>query len=408
MRILVITDRYPPYYTGGYEIACQSVAERMRRHGHEIMVLTSNYGLNGTRVEGHIHRLLHRPQDSSSLVALARLEVHDSRTIKRLAKMWKPDVIYAWSLFHLFPSTHVTLRELNVPIVYNIQDLWLTKHLTEAERHQAAWLKQGANPVREVAKKAIRTAFKLRHPNWLRPISTTDIDLSNVVFCSRFRHKQHAETGLPLGKSRVIYNGIDPALYRVAPVAADTLKVIFAGRLVEEKGAHTVIEAIAELVGRGLQDITLNIAGISAYPWEYSEGLHRLVEEKGLKEHVKFLGMVQSQDMPEVYSRHNVLVFPSIVEEGFPVTLLEAMACGLTVVGTETGGSAEIVVNGVNGLSFSPGNAAALADCLALLSDNPEMARALASAGQMLVREKFDIDAITGETLEYLRTVAAG
>ena len=65
--------------------------------------------------------------------------------------------------------------------------------------------------------------------------------------------------------------------------------------------------------------------------------------------------------MPRVYADHDVFVFPSIWEEPFSIGLLEAMACGQAVVGTTTGGSAEILVDGVNSLVFPPGDPRRLA-----------------------------------------------
>src|SRR5713226_7253243 len=104
MRILVLTNRYPPHYTGGYEIACHAVSERLRSRGHDIVILTSNYGLQSPRVDGHVNRVLHRPQDSPKLVELGRWELADHKALSRLVKTWKPDVVYAWSMLQLFPS----------------------------------------------------------------------------------------------------------------------------------------------------------------------------------------------------------------------------------------------------------------------------------------------------------------
>ena len=75
MRVLFISERYPPYLTGGYEVACAAVAEGLRRLGHEVRVLTSDFGLNGTRPdEPHVDRHLHYKQNATSLRELARWE----------------------------------------------------------------------------------------------------------------------------------------------------------------------------------------------------------------------------------------------------------------------------------------------------------------------------------------------
>src|SRR5207244_967898 len=118
-----------------------------------------------------------------------------------------------------------------------------------------------------------------------------------------------------------------------------------------------------------------------AFPWEYSDSLQNTASVQGIGSQVKFLGMIQNDELPKVYQEHDVLVFPSICDEGFPVTLIEAMACGIAVIGTITGGSSEILEDGLNSLTFPPGDSIALADHLSRLIDYPELAQSLAAAG---------------------------
>src|SRR5262249_45773012 len=147
--------------------------------------------------------------------------------------------------------------------------------------------------------------------------------------------------GLPVGDSIVIYNGIDLKRFNGAPQQSDDdrLKVLYVGRLVTEKGPHTAIEAISELARRGIRSVSLTVVGVPAYPWDYPEMLRKMVESCHLQEQVRFLEAVPNSNLPEIYRRHDALVFPSVGEEGFPMTLIEAMSCGLTVVGSVTGGT---------------------------------------------------------------------
>jgi glycogen synthase len=403
IRILFLTNRYPPYITGGYEIACQAIAEGLRERGHEVLVLTSNYGLQETKIEGHVHRLLHRPQDTHSLLQQARWEINDNRLLKQLVHSWKPDVIYAWALLQLFPSLHRTLKSLGIPVVFNVQDIWIPAQIEQSEQYTEAWLKPGTNLVKAVAKRAIRSAIQLRHPTWLRPISVEDMELSRIVFCSHFRETQHKEMGFPFKETKVIYNGIDISRFtgEAGKKANGILKVLFVGRLAREKGPHTVIKAISKLVDDGNQDIRLTVAGVPVYPLEYAEELRGLVTN-GCREVVKFMYNVPNHELPGIYRDHDVLVFSSIGNEGFPVTLLEAMACGVMVVGTTTGGSVEILEDGINGLTFPPGDDVALAQRCKWIAENPRKSSSLAVAGQEFVRQKFNLNKIAAQTEDYL------
>jgi glycosyltransferase involved in cell wall biosynthesis len=249
--------------------------------------------------------------------------------------------------------------------------------------------------------------MKLQKSGWFRRIDIDDVDLKHVIFCSEFRHRQHVEQGLPLGDFRVVYNGIDVDRFdaRRRP-AGDRLRVMFCGRLVPDKGAHTAIEAMKEVVAGGCRSINLTIVGGPSHPWEYSERLREMVAANRLEEYVEFAGAVSNDRIAEVYGRHDVLVFTSICDEGLPVTMLEAMACGLTVIGTTTGGSSEILREGVTGLTFTPGNGAELAERLIQVAAEPDHAKRLGIAGRKFVLESFGIEEVCDQTEDYLRTVA--
>jgi glycogen synthase len=406
LRILFLTNRYPPYIMGGYEIACQSIAEKLRDRGHEVLVLTSNYGLSESKIEGHVHRLLHRPQDTHSLLQLARWEINDNRLLRQLVDSWKPDVIYAWALLQLFPSLHRTLKGLRVPVVFNVQDIWIPTQIEHSEQYTEAWLKPGTNLIKNVVKRGIRAINKLQHPDWLQPIGVEDMELDRIVFCSQFREKQHIERGFPFKETKVIYNGIDVSRFQgeAGKKANGTLKVLFVGRLAREKGPHTVIQAVSKLVHDGSRNIRLTVVGVPVYPLEYAEELRGLANN-GCREFVEFMYNVPNHELPEIYRNHDVLVFSSIGDEGFPVTLIEAMACGVTIIGTTTGGSAEILEDGINSLTFPPDDPIALAERFKCIIENPKKSRSLAIAGQELVREKFRLNKIIEQTEAYFDSI---
>lgn len=408
MRALFITERYPPHIMGGYEVSCAAVAAGLSRLGHHVCVLTSDFGRTAAGIpEGCVYRSLHYCDGWPNLRRLARQEFSDRRAIQELVAEFKPDLIYTWCMLHLFPSLHRVLKGSGLPIVYNIQDIWLPRHLEEAERLRSLWLRPTTHVGKTLARALLRKTLQWMYPGWLQPILVDDLPLQATVFCSYFRLQEHLRLGLPAGRMKVIYNGIDASRFNGGREfdAIPPLRVLFVGRLVEEKGAHTAVLAIKELHGRGLKKVTLSIAGVPSHPWEYADELKRTVAEASLTEDVRFLGMIAHDALPGVYQQHDVLCFPSMVNEGMPMTLLEAMACGLAVVGTTTGGSGEILQEGVSGLTFAPGDAHGLADRLQQLLIDPVQARTLASAGQQLVRSRFGIESAVAQTEAFLQEV---
>ena len=85
---------------------------------------------------------------------------------------------------------------------------------------------------------------------------------------------------------------------------------------------------------------------------DYDKEIELLVRSLGLERSVRFTGLIPRERLPEIYKQHGTLIFPSVWDEPFSITLLEAMSSGLAVVGTTTGGSAELLADGVNALTF--------------------------------------------------------
>jgi len=409
VRVLAVSDRYPPYYLGGYEIGCQAAVDGLRARGHEVHVLASRFGLAGeTPAESGVGRWLHRPQDNPGLGRLALAEIADLRRLERTIREQRPDVLYAWCLAQLFPSLHARLKRSGVPLVYAIQDLWIPAHLQGQEARRAAWLRPGSNPAKHAAKRALHALFHSLDREWLRPLDVSDVDLRHVVFPSEYQRRRHQDAGLPLGDSAVIPNGVDAERLDGKPRRPGrNARLLFVGRLVAEKGAHLAVEAVAEMRRRGFPDLVLDLAGVPSYPLEYAHGLEADVARRELQSAVRFLGFVPAGALPRVYAEHDVLVFPSQHREGLPLTLIEAMASGLVVVATTTGGSAEVLQDGVNGLALpEDADGPRIADRLEELLGDPARGETLAAAGREWARRTCALPRVAESTEAYLATVA--
>ncbi len=115
----------------------------------------------------------------------------------------------------------------------------------------------------------------------------------------------------------------------------------------------------------------LTIAG-NCLSERYEFELKSLVEKYGLQDCTSFKGFVNREDLPELYRKHSVLLFPSVWEEPMGISILEAMASGMVVISSGTGGSEELFSHGESGLFFKSGNAEDLAAQMTMLLMNPQ------------------------------------
>jgi glycosyltransferase involved in cell wall biosynthesis len=161
------------------------------------------------------------------------------------------------------------------------------------------------------------------------------------------------------------------------------LVLLFVGRLVEKKGVADLLTAITCLSKDVVERIELWIIG---HGTEFDR-LTVMAVEYGIKDKVVFYGRLPNEQLPDFYAAADIFIAPSIIDadgdtEGQGVIFLEAMASGIPVIGTRTGGVAEMIDHGNTGLLVAPNHVDQLAAAIErLIADEPFRAK-LGEAGQ--------------------------
>jgi len=197
-----------------------------------------------------------------------------------------------------------------------------------------------------------------------------------VAKCSEEADLIHAVDGrVPI---TLIPNGVDMASFRqnTRPQRNFPLRLLCVARLIERKGQKQLIEAV-HLLSQGGVDVRLDLIGTGDAQPAYQEQVKQL----GLEDKVRFLGYVPRQWIADHYASADVFVLASY-SEGMSVATLEAMAAGLPLVVTRTGGTADLVVEGVNGLTFDWGDVYALSSHLLALSNDRVLVRRMGVASR--------------------------
>jgi glycosyltransferase involved in cell wall biosynthesis len=177
----------------------------------------------------------------------------------------------------------------------------------------------------------------------------------------------------------LIPNGVDLDAFPPGDPIPDKgpLRLLCVARLIERKGQHHLIEAVGHLRDSHI-DVTLDLLGTG----DDEATLKAQVREMGLEQLVRFVGYVPRKDIAAHYAAAHVFVLPSY-NEGMSVATLEAMAAGLPVVITRTGGTAELIEEGINGFSFDWADVTTLTRLLHRLSTDRKLARRMSTASRV-------------------------
>jgi len=400
MKILFISNFYPPHKIGGYELLCQQVVEAFIRRGHAAQVLTSTLGIEQPEIGGIVNRCLTLESDLDhyQLKRALNYPAAKKRNVENLRSQvssFRPDIIFIWGMWALSKDLALESEKLmNSGVVYYLANPWpIEKNL-----HVAYWDLPPRRSNFRIFKQLLRIPVRL----WLgSEWKITPIKFQYAPCCSEALRNQLLSAGVPLKDSPVIYEGIDLPKYvsfgvqRNRYQGSGSLSLLYVGILAPHKGVHTILEALSHLAPEDQERVTLTIVGTGLS--EYESKLHRLVEAYGLQKIVTFCTPIPRAELPEFLSRFDSLLLPSIWDEPLALIMQEALASGMAVIGTANGGTQEIIQDGQNGFLFPSSDATALAHTIEKIISNPSLLQKVGLSGQLTAKKTFDFNRMVDE-----------
>jgi len=175
------------------------------------------------------------------------------------------------------------------------------------------------------------------------------------------------------------------------------LKLITVSRLLERKGIHHLLEAIAK---PSPLSVTLTIVGTGSYEDE----LRRVCTDLGLDDRINFTGFVRRDELPELYRQYDVFALPSQTES-FGLVFAEAMSCGLPIIGTLVGGIPELVRHGTDGILVNPAAPDEIRESLQAILNHPEKRIAMGISARQRIENKYSWRMIASQYLECYQKV---
>ncbi len=413
MRLLFLSNYFPPFARGGYEQWCEEVATALTCRGHHVCVLTSRH-LDGERPVPsngiEVHRLLRLEVESGLgqtglrlLRDRRRLEHENLAHVRNIVIGFQPSVALIWGMWNVPRSVPALVEEL-LPqrVAYYLCDYWLSLPSAYLQQLQAP----ASRTLARLPKRILSQPFVSR----LRSETPIRLRVQYPICVSQGLRKILVKDGVGVQHARIIHGGTEFSDTRHLSARAHSnqnvlsLRLLYAGRLTPEKGVHTAIRAMALLAHENQRQVTLDILGRGDSGYE--RALRALVHQYHLKKRVSFRDSVPLSAMASLLAQYDALVFPSEWEEPFARVVLEAMAAGLLVIGTLTGGTGEVLVEGETGLTFARGDAHGLRDQIQRAQSDSQLRLHLATAGRQRVAKEFALKQMVDQLEMCLQSIA--
>lgn len=357
-RVLLIHTRYRE--RGGEEVVVEAEAALLARHGHEVIRVEFDNAALSDEVRG---------------IGQARVAVQTiwsaaaARRVGEAIERARPDLVHVHNTFPAASPSVVAAAARRVPVVQTLHNyrLLCAAGTLFRDGHPCTDCVGRAVPWPAVAHACYRSSHRMSAviagmliAHRLRGTWNRQVDA--FIALTEFARQMMVEGGLPSDRVYVKSNFLEPD-----PGIAGSHRggFFFAGRLSEEKGVDWLLEAANVAPG------SITVAGTGPL----ADAVRR-AGESGL---ISYVGLLARQQVLMAMGHAQVLVFPSRWFEAFPMTVVEAFACGLPVIAPRLGSMAEIIEDGRTGVLYPPTGPAALAEAIGWALGHP---RDLARMGE--------------------------
>jgi glycosyltransferase involved in cell wall biosynthesis len=377
MRILIISNLFPPFILGGAEVSTDSLAGWLAAHGHSVCVLTSApHSANaesfvrpdGVRIERRFFPNHYSVYDAGQHDLLQKTAWHirdhyllESETICReVIASFQPDIVNTHDLQGI---GYNILREIGrqpLPCVQTLHDFgFLCVNMNMFRDGEPCRRRHFICSLSGMVKRAYFSGIA-RLAFWSPSRALIDLYRPSLPV-----HSEAISIPLPLFFSR-------PAAAARASVGG-IVRLLYVGQITEPKGVEFVLHILEPLAA--FYSFEIVIVGSGPI-------LGRLRERYERAAWVKFAGRVPSSDVAEYMAASHLMLFPSLWFENAPLVIRQANQLGLPILASCVGGIPELIGDGVNGLLLQPGNVEQWQTCLSELLAHPEKLKRLITAAR--------------------------
>lgn len=332
MRILLISNVYPPNFIGGYELAALEVAEFLNSKGFDVQVLTSdslvgnNSNFNQILVTRSLQCSSLKPRTFTPNPEAEYINLWNIRQIASKISEFSPDLIMLWNLQSLGAIGILKFVEaLNIPTyLYLMDNIFLGCEL-------------GSRLYEDIQ----NNMGSITIPSNVRVVSMSErlikeIEQETKISVSNFLK-------IP-GWVRTSVNPTESSLGRTD---SDKFSFIFSSRVAPHKGVGIILDAVTDLTAKGIKDFSVNIYGLG----EIGPTMD-MVEARNLQDYIIYKGTYEKSLALDILSNHDCLLFPTWKREAFGFVAIEAASVGCIPILTEGIGAGEWLKNGIDCLKI--------------------------------------------------------
>jgi mannosyltransferase len=253
--------------------------------------------------------------------------------------------------------------------------------------------------------KLVFTSAAQRHHTWITRWLIRRMDAIIATSDLSASYLKRGATVIPHGVDTEVYV---PPSDRAAAFAESGLPGRYAigcfGRVRAQKGSDVFVAAMCRLLPRHPDFTAVIVGAITADQAGFADELKKQIEAAGLRSRIVITGELEIAEVQRWYQRLTIYAFTSR-NEGFGLTLIEAMAAGSALVASRAGAAELVVEDGVSGVLVPPGDVDALVEALEPLMRDPAAAAAMGGRARRRVLEKFSLEAEADRIAEVYRTL---
>lgn len=372
MRIVQITDNYPPNHKGGAEISCKLITDELRLRGHDVFVITNKTLPAQIDADGIFYLNSSCFWGCKNLINLK----NNFENLQKKIKEIKPDIIH----IHLFENNLQGALILSkfYPVVY-------TAHNYTLEIFKYLKFEHFIKNIRDIFSDKIliylKHLIRLDH-KYIKEMITENIPNIKKIICpSRFMGERLQKI-INHEQLEIVHNGV-PDIYCNRKVVNNPFEMLFAGRIEKNKGVGYIIESARQLTAMG-EDISVVLIGSGGY----IERAKRLIIRYGLEDKIKIIPHISKINYLEY---DGIVIYPSIWDENCSMTILEALSAGKIVICTARGGNKELIEDLYNGLIINQKDYNAITKKMLILKKYPGLINYFSFNARQTFLSKFAI-----------------